>query len=180
MPNKTKLTEEITQFESLEDNNKPLLDKLEEFIALLDKSDLDSENIKEIKGRLNKSLDQKIDGRALIKEVREVSLSPLDKMDQLDKLELLLNNNHFNSSDAKKLNIKLGISRAIKGFIGLLFVTLGFAMIIMPAPPYFEMFTIFYFNPNDGVTLMDLISLIIVAVGIYIMINAILNLKTDE
>jgi hypothetical protein len=53
-------------------------------------------------------------------------------------------------------------------------------MIIMPAPPYFEMFTIYYFNANDGVTLMDLISLIIVAVGIYIMINAILNLKANE
>lgn len=107
-------------------------------------------------------------------------LAELDKMEQLDKLELLLNNNHFDSTDTKKINIKSGISRFAKGVIGLLFVTLGFAMIIMPAPPYFEMFTIFYFNPNDGVTLMDLISLIIVAVGIYIMINAILNLKSNE
>lgn len=164
----------------MEGGNEPLLSKLEEFLALLEKSDLDSKNIKDIKGRINKTLDQKLKGVALIEEVREVSLAELDKMEQLDKLELLLNNNHFDTSDAKKVNIKSGISRLAKGVIGLLFVTLGFAMIIMPAPPYFEMFTIFYFNENDGVTLMDLISLIIVAVGIYIMINAILNLKTNE
>lgn len=180
MPNKTKFTEEITRFENLEGKNEPLLEKLEEFITLLEKSDLDSENIREIKGRLNKSLDEKLVGGQLIREVKGIALSDLDKMEQLDKLELLLNSNHFDSSDAKKINIKLGISRIVRGIIGLLFVTLGFAMIIMPAPPYFEMFTIYYFNINDGVTLMDLISLIIVAVGIYIMINALLNLKPDE
>lgn len=180
MPNKTKFTDEIAQFKNVEGSNEPLQVKLEEFLALLENSDLDSKNIKNIKGRINKTLDQKLKGSASIDEVRGVSLAELDKMEQLDKLELLLNNNHFDSSDAKKINIKSGISRLAKGVIGLLFVTLGFAMIIMPAPPYFEMFTIFYFNTNDGVTLMDLISLIIVAVGIYIMITAILNLKPDE
>ena len=180
MPNKTKFTEEITRFENLEGSNEPFLEKLEEFISLLEKSDLDSKNIKEIKGRLNKSLDEKLVGSHTINEVKDLALSDLDKMDQLDKLELLLNTNHFDSRDAKKINYKLGISRIVKGIIGLLFVTLGFAMIIMPAPPYFEMFTIYYFNVNDGVTLMDLISLIIVAVGIYIMINAMLNLKPNE
>jgi hypothetical protein len=180
LPNKTKFTEEITRFEKLERNNKALTDKLEEFISLLEKSDLDSENVKDIKGRLNDSLDQKLNGGSSIKEVRNLSLSDLDKMEQLDKLELLLNNAHFDSSDAKKINFKSVVSRLVKGIIGLLFVTLGFAMIIMPAPPYFEMFTIFYFNANDGVTLMDLIALIIVAVGIYIMINAMLNLKPNE
>ncbi|MEJ7557776.1 MAG: hypothetical protein WKF66_05665 [Pedobacter sp.] len=180
MPNKTKLTEEITRFEHLDGNNEALLNKLEEFISLLEKSDLDSENVKNIKGRLNISLDQKLNGGSSIKEVRNLTMSDLDKMEQLDKLELLLNNTHFDSSDAKKINIKSVISRLVKGIIGLLFVTLGFAMIIMPAPPYFEMFTIFHFTENDGVTLMDLISLIIVAVGIYIMINALLNLKRDE
>jgi hypothetical protein len=180
LPDKTKFTEEITRFEKLEGNNEPLLTKLEEFITLLEKSNLDTENIRSIQGRLNYSLDQKLNSRSFIREVREISSSEIDKMHQLDKLELLLNNNHFDSSDARKINIKSGISRFIKGFIGLLFVTLGFAMIIMPAPPYFEMFTIYYFNANDGVTLMDLISLIIVALGIYIMINAILNLKSNE
>jgi hypothetical protein len=180
LPNKTKFTEEITRFKTLEGSNEPLLHKLEELIHLLEKSDLDSDNIRNIRSRLNDSLDHKLKGKHDIEQIREVSLSEINKMDQLDKLELLLNNSHFDSSDIKKTSIKSGISRFVKGIIGLLFVTLGFAMIIMPAPPYFEMFTIYYFNDNDGVTLMDLISLIIVAVGIYIMINAILNLKPNE
>jgi len=180
LPNKTNFTKEISHFNNVEGSNQPLLTKLDEFVELLEKSDLDSENIKIIQSKLNKSLDQKLISKNSIQEVRDVSMSGLDKMEQLDKLELLLNNNHFDSSEGKKNNIKSVLSRSIKGIIGLLFVTLGFAMIVMPAPPYFEMFTIYYFNANDGVTLMDLISLIIVAVGIYIMINAILNLKANE
>jgi hypothetical protein len=48
---------------------------------------------------------------------------------------------------------------------------------VMPAPPYFEMFTIFYFTPDDGFTLMDLISLIIIATGTFIVIRSVLNPK---
>jgi hypothetical protein len=64
--------------------------------------------------------------------------------------------------------------------ISVILITLGFAMIIMPAPPYFEMFTIFYFNPNDGVTLMDLIALLIVFTGVYLCITSIVKFKSLE
>ncbi len=180
MLNKTKFTEELKQFENLKGNDEVILKKLDELLLLLEKSDLNSANISEIKGKLDKTLEKKLIIDSQFNEVKDIALAKLDKMDQLDKLEFLLNNNHFDSSDARRLNLKSVINRIIKGVIGLLFVTLGFAMIIMPAPPYFEMFTIYYFNVNDGVTLMDLISLIIVAVGIYIMINALLNLKSNE
>jgi len=180
LPNKTKFNQELQRFERLDEKDEAILNKLDEFIILLEQSELDSENIKKIKGRINTTIDNKLAAKDSIQEIKELALSDLDKMDQLDKLEILLKNNKFDSADTRKLNIKLGINRIMKGIIGLLFVTLGFAMIIMPAPPYFEMFTIYYFNINDGVTLMDLISLIIVAVGTYIMINALLNLKTDE
>jgi hypothetical protein len=33
------------------------------------------------------------------------------------------------------------------------------------------MFTLFYLNPNDGVTIMDVISLIIAFVGVYILFS---------
>jgi len=54
-------------------------------------------------------------------------------------------------------------------------ITLGFGMIIMPAPPFFEMFTIFYFNSHDGVTIMDLISLLVILFGIFFLIKAIIR-----
>src|SRR5690606_9549224 len=116
----------------------------------------------------------------LINEVKNLATSSMDRLDQLDQLENLLKSSHFDSRNIKRLNLKTVIYKGIKAVIGLLFVTLGFAMIIMPAPPYFEMFTIFHFTQDDGVTLMDLISLIIVAVGIYIIIKSVFNLATNE
>lgn len=65
--------------------------------------------------------------------------------------------------------------KPIKAIIGFLFVVLGFAMIIMPAPPYFDAFTLFYFSENDGVTMIDLVSLVIIAVGIYILVKTVFN-----
>ncbi|MES2266025.1 MAG: hypothetical protein V4520_04655 [Bacteroidota bacterium] len=62
--------------------------------------------------------------------------------------------------------------------IGAVMITLGMAMIIMPAPPYFEMFTIYHFNANDGITLMDLIALIIVFTGVYFFLSALSKKKS--
>jgi len=50
-------------------------------------------------------------------------------------------------------------------------------MIIMPAPPNFEVFTIFFITQEDGVTLMDVIALIIVFSSIFIIIGGYKNLK---
>ncbi|MGN6180773.1 MAG: hypothetical protein ACTHNW_16440, partial [Mucilaginibacter sp.] len=65
--------------------------------------------------------------------------------------------------------------RVVLFIISITMITLGFGMIIMPAPPFFEMFTIFYFNPNDGVTIMDLISLLVILFGIFFLIKAIIR-----
>lgn len=60
----------------------------------------------------------------------------------------------------------------VRIIISVLLITLGFAMIVLPAPPYFEIYTIFYFNEQDGFTVMDLISLIIVFSGVFTLIAA--------
>jgi hypothetical protein len=71
----------------------------------------------------------------------------------------------------RKADLAHIVNRVVRIIIALLLISLGFGMIIMPAPPYFEMFTLFYINPNDGVTIMDLISLIVVFVGVAVFIN---------
>ena len=146
-------------------------------MLLLEKSEIDSENIKGIKARVNKALDHKLSGGELIQEIKELSLAEMEKTDQLEQLEQLLNSNYLDSRQVGKNKISDGLGKIVRVFIGFLFITLGFAMIIMPAPPYFEMFTIFHFTPDDGVTLMDLISLIIIAMGIFIVIRSVLNQK---
>ena len=180
MTKKSNLSESLKKFENLDHKDEELNKKLSEFIKLLKDANLDSENIKDIQDRFNGAIEHQLTSETLIKELQEVSMSNIDTLAQLDKLEFLLINNHLDSKEAKKITFSKKIINIIQLLIGFLFVTLGFAMIIMPAPPYFEMFTIFYFNPNDGVTLMDLISLIIIAVGIYIIVKSIINLKPYE
>lgn len=179
MADKKKITDELINFENLEKEQRDLQDKLNEFILLLNESKLDSENVKDLKHRINTAIDEKLREKQL-KGVRKLVTAEMDKLDQLDQLELMLKTSHFDSRDLRPAKFTQVLYRGIKAIIGLLFVTLGFAMIIMPAPPYFEMFTIFHFTRDDGVTLMDLISLIIVAVGIYIIFKSLFNLKQNE
>lgn len=175
MPDKNKLTADLQRFEQLNAKDEQLIQKLDEFMQLLEQSNIDSENVKVIKTRVNKALDQKLDGEELIREIKELSLSDIKKTDQLDQLEQLLNENYLDSRQLSNTKVGEKLSKAVRIFIGFLLITLGFAMIVMPAPPYFEMFTIFYFTPDDGVTLMDLISLIIIATGTFIVIRSLLN-----
>ena len=172
MLGKHKLTEDIHQFTQLSGKDVDFNQKLEEFIGLLEHSDINSENIKGIKDKINSVLDHKSNDNTTVEKIKEVSLLNIGKMEQLDQLELLLNTNYLDSKQLKKQEIKNGLSRVVMAIIGILFITLGLAMIILPAPPYFEMFTIFYFNPDDGVTIMDLISLIIMAMGTLIVIRS--------
>lgn len=180
MSDKNKVIQDLKSFEALGAGDEELILKLNEFLELLDHSDLNTENIKGLKMTINTAIDRKLSNKDLVKELKEVSLADLNKLEQLDKLEILLNTNYIDSKQTRKMRFDRLLANLVKIIIGFLFVTLGFAMIIMPAPPYFEMFTIFYFNPNDGVTLMDLISLIIIATGIYIIIKPIANLNSHE
>lgn len=180
MKEKSKVIQDLKSFEALGAKDDELILKLNEFLVLLDNSTLNTENIKGIKTQINQAIDEKLTSKDLVKELKQVSLGDLNKIDQLDKLEFLLNSNYIDSKQTRKMRFDQVAGNIIKIIIGFLFVTLGFAMIIMPAPPYFEMFTIFYFNPNDGVTLMDLISLIIIATGFYIIIKPIVSSKSNE
>lgn len=178
--NKNKLTEDLKQLKHLGNKDEELIQKLNEFIDVLNQSELNSDNINEIRTTLNVALDERIIGENALERIQNVSTGDFPKLEQLDQLEFLLTTNHLDSKQVKKTAYKAIFLKFIKAIIGFLFVTLGFAMIIMPAPPYFEMFTIFYFTENDGVTLMDLISLIIIATGIYIIVRSISNMKSYE
>ncbi len=177
---KSKLTEDLKRLKHIERKDEDLIHKLSEFMELLQQSDLDSENIAEIKETLNDALEDKLNGKDALEKIQQISVGEMPTLDQLDQLEFLLNTNHLDSKQAKRITYNSIFLKIVKVVIGILFTTLGFAMIIMPAPPYFEMFTIFYFTENDGVTLMDLISLIIIAIGIYIIVKSFSNMNSYE
>ena len=173
MPKQRKITDQIGAFESLSERKDLSLDsRLDELIKLLDKSELDTESIKRMQSKIDEALQKKLSQRDLISEIKDVSMADADKLDQLNQLEVLLNNNYLSSKQTKKIKFKDTALKIIQVALGFLLVTLGFSMIILPAPPYFEMFTIFHFTYDDGFTLMDLISLIIILFGIYVVVKS--------
>jgi hypothetical protein len=150
--------------------------KMDELILLISKTEPDNTLLQELQIKFNAALRSAADSTALepykriknnfIKEEADSELGQLLLMDNLDK------------SAQRKLAAGQIIGLVVRVIIALLLVLLGFGMIIMPAPPYFEMFTLFYLNPNDGVTIMDVISLIVAFIGIYLLVSTLTKRKT--
>lgn len=162
-------------------NNVAIDAKLDELLALLAQSDIDSEKAKQVKQRLNDALPNAISYRNNIDAFKHITDNGTDdRANMLDEFSVMLASHEVDSKMAKKYLRGERIAKTVLAIIGLVLIMLGFAMIIMPAPPYFEMFTIFYFNPNDGVTLMDVISLLIILSGVYLLVKSIYKkLSTD-
>lgn len=175
-----RINDQIKKFQELDEIKVSVDQKLEELINLLDNSELDSESIKNLHNKFNKAVERKSHFIQDIEEFKKLDDSSLSRFEIADDLEKLLSKYKLDSDDSKKIIIKGSGSNISLIAIALILIVLGFAMIIMPAPPYFEMFTIFYFSQNDGVTLMDLIALLIVFTGVYLFIQSMINLKRSK
>lgn len=151
--------------------------KADELVVLLQKGVVDRERARVIQERIYHALDkgslpQKIEA---FKELDAVD----DRLELLNEFEFLLSHHQLDSKASKKYLLQERLKKGLIITIGIIMITLGMAMIIMPAPPYFEMFTVFYFNQNDGVTLMDLIALLIVFTGVYLFLSSILKKQSQ-
>lgn len=151
--------------------------KADELVALLQKGLVDRDKTLAIQNRIYHALDAESVPQSLkaFKELDTVD----DRMELLNEFEFLLSHHKLDSDNAKTYLMQERIKKAVVVAIGIIMITLGMAMIIMPAPPYFEMFTVFYFNPNDGVTLMDLIALLIVFTGVYLFLSSIFKKRAE-
>ncbi|SKA17039.1 hypothetical protein [Sediminibacterium ginsengisoli] len=137
--------------------------KLEEVITLINNHDsINVSRIQELHRRFSEAM----------------AAHPCYSMDhqgfRINNPEVILPTGKKNSRSAayKRFNI-------FRIIVAILIITLGFSMIILPAPASFELYTLFYFNREDGFTLMDLISLIIVFAGIYALVTAITRRNAD-
>lgn len=167
-----KVFDDLESFSRINERDLTIDDKLNELINLLNNSAIDSENIKQIQYKFNNAIHQKLSDSELISEFEKVDDDALSRLEKLDKIEMLLKTNYIDTKVVKSIAFKRFLEMIVPVLIGLVMVTLGFAMIILPAPPYFEMFTIFHFTVDDGFTLMDLISLIIILTGIFLVIKS--------
>ncbi|AMR33239.1 hypothetical protein A0256_18350 [Mucilaginibacter sp. PAMC 26640] len=144
--------------------------KTNELVVLLQKGVADFDRAKIMQEKLNRAFDE-----ALVQQTKSAVQPNLGKATFVNDFADLLSKHQMDSKVIIGDVIRDRVKKIIVCMIGLVMVTLGMAMIIMPAPPYFEMFTIFHFNPNDGVTIMDVISLLIVFTGIYLLLVSILK-----
>lgn len=180
MGSEKNIKNEIEKFRELDEAKVSAEKKLDELIHLLESSQLDSDSIAKLHLRFNDAMERKSLSVQDLDEFKKLDSDSLSRLEKVDDLEKLLSKYKLDSNDSTKListDKGSGISLMI---LAVLLILLGFAMVVMPAPPYFEMFTIFYFSQNDGVTLMDLIALVIIFTGVYLLFNSITNLKRTK
>ncbi|WDF53677.1 hypothetical protein [Mucilaginibacter sp. KACC 22063] len=180
MSNKKNISKEISDFEKISNQQNDIDQKLDELITLLAQSNLDSESIKNLQNRFNTAVQSSNIDRSKLKDFEKMDelSATASREELLDEFSILLTNHRIDSAGATNYIKKERLSSVVLILIAVLMIGLGFAMIVMPAPPYFEMFTIYYFNPNDGVTIMDVISLIIILAGVYLLIKTFYQKKT--
>lgn len=169
MIDKIKIEENI--FRQISESNAAIEQKLQELEMLLSQTELDSDKLKYYKKRVDESFDNhRLNQNIEVYQTldKQTGISTTDRLDQLINL---LAEHPVDSTIAKKRKQSNFLKRTVAIIIALLMITIGYAMIILPAPPDFEMFTIFYFNRNDGVTVMDLISLLIIFGGVFLLIS---------
>ena len=180
MEKRKSIDEEIENFQSLDRARISVDKKLDELIDLLQTSKLDSDSVNKIKVRFNLEIKKVEFSTESLKEFEQLDHSAASRLELADNLESLLSQYQLDSKVSRKILIMDKLLKSSVLIIGVILITLGFSMIIMPAPPYFEMFTVFWFSIDDGVTLMDLIALLIVFSGVYLFIASLLKINKLE
>ncbi|MES2275059.1 MAG: hypothetical protein V4592_03490 [Bacteroidota bacterium] len=155
------------------DNASLIEAKVNELADLLRKNPPGKEQVQQIRNKINDALEASSLPKT-IEAFRELDAVE-NRLELMDDLEFLLSQHQLDNTIAKKFLFREKFNKMLVIIIGIIMITLGMGMIIMPAPPYFEMYTLFYFNPNDGVTIMDVISLLIVFTGVYLFSSAIIK-----
>jgi hypothetical protein len=156
---KNNIEKQLTDIQQNAENELAIDKKLDELVELLANSNVSSAKAEALKQRFNHAVKHTGDNNYIEGHSDEFSITLLSNQADSNVTIRYLRSQRF--------------SKIVLTAISITMMVLGLGMIIMPAPPFFEMFTIFYFNQNDGITIMDLISLIIMLAGIYFLIKAI-------
>ena len=159
---KDQINEELSGLKTINRSDPARIhNKLDELVDLLNDSNLSNEAARQIQAKFERAL--KISNPA--------GTSSADQLLFIDNLD---------KNSQRKHSVIRAIGTILKFIISLLLILLGFGMIIMPAPPYFEMFTLFYINRDDGITVMDVISLTVALVGMYLLINSLAKMRSSR
>lgn len=174
--NKNIIEKELLPFETLDQLDVELDKRLNHLLVLLETSKLDSTRAAMVTERVNKALEKYPIRKKL--EAYQVLDENQPRLDMLEDLGMLLAQHPVDSVKTKKYLTSVKVKKTVQFLISLIFITLGLGMVILPTPVEFEMFTIFHFTRDDGVTLMDLISLLIVFTGVYLLVDSLIKQRS--
>jgi len=171
---KNSMGEQIVRFQELNSETVSVEKKLDELIALLNNSDLDSDTVNRLQAKFNNAIEKNKD-EDKFEAFKQLDDPWTSRLQMAENLENLLSTYQVDSEASKKYLSAERLLKFVLMLVSIVLITIGFAMIILPAPPEFEMFTIFYFTTDDGFTLMDLIALLIVLAGVYLLIRSVIR-----
>ncbi|WP_439554743.1 hypothetical protein [Dyadobacter sp.] len=144
--------------------------KVDEIVRLIGHANVNGEQAEKFEARISEAFRMAEVTRKRLAPYEALDQDTLSREDLLEGLEKLLAENPVDNRIIGSSPARKGLQTVIMLILGLLLITTGFAMIIMPAPPSFEIATVFYFNINDGVTIMDLVSLMIIFGGVLLIV----------
>lgn len=108
-----------------------------------------------------------------IKPFREIDVDSKGRDEVLDDFILALDSSDLDSAAAEKYLKKRSFTALFLLITGGLLSLLAGVIILVPLPKYLEVKTLFYFNPNDGITVSDIAGVIILLTGIIIAVTGI-------
>ncbi|MBE9463118.1 hypothetical protein ACFP1I_27545 [Dyadobacter subterraneus] len=159
------------EVQQLSRENQLLEKKIQELIEAIEVSTVTSQSSKQYQKRISEAFQKSLQTPKELLPFKELDQdNNLSREELLEGLEKLLSENTFDSEVSKTYQRKNTLQKGLMFILAILLIVVGFAMIIMPAPPSFEIFTVFYFNANDGVTIMDLVSLLIIFGGVLVFV----------
>lgn len=108
-----------------------------------------------------------------IKPFRDIDVDSKGRDEVLDDFILALDSSDLDSAAAEKYLRKRSFTALFLLITGGLLSLLAGVIILVPLPKYLEIKTLFYFNPNDGITVSDIAGVIILLTGIIIAVTGI-------
>jgi len=111
-----------------------------------------------------------------IKSVKK-ALEPFNKVDKLQKSReeklddyfIVLTSSNLNSKDAFSYHKYLKLFEVFRIVFIVLLMVSALAVILLPVPQYIEIETIYYFSPDRGITVSDVIALFVIFFGVFLL-----------
>jgi len=180
LENRKSVEDQIARFQDLDERAVDIEQKLDELILLLKQCNLDSNTVAKFQTKLNKAFEESKFNSVSLKLFQDLDTKNLTRLEMANDLENLLFSHNLDSKVSKKYLMAEKLMKFVLMLASLTLMVLGYALIVMPATPDFEMFTIFYFTTDDGFTLMDLIALLIVFTGVYLFIRSVVKFNWQD